>query len=121
MQVIDDDTLARFRLAGHCDLCKGYFCRLDPHHILRKGIGGGGQIDAAANILGLCRTCHDLVHEGRIPEGIQYECAERREGIPIGSAKPAMLSIRRLPKETPEAVWRELLPRRNDGQKEICI
>jgi len=51
---------------GECRLC-GDRERVDPHHLIPRGMGGtiGGEW-TADNIVGLCRTCHDLV-EARDP------------------------------------------------------
>jgi hypothetical protein len=41
--------------------CSG---QVDPHHIVPRGSGLGDAVDAASNIVPLCRLHHDLYHGG---------------------------------------------------------
>jgi hypothetical protein len=38
--------------------------QVDPHHIVPRGSGLGDVVDAASNIVPLCRLHHELVHGG---------------------------------------------------------
>ncbi len=55
--------LFRLRLLGEpceaCELRPG----VDPHHRIYRSQGGG---DVAENLMWLCRSCHDDVHNGRL-------------------------------------------------------
>lgn len=49
-----------------CALCdrSGYVAGLDVHHITARGMGGSGtRRDYPANLIALCRSCHDEVHQ----------------------------------------------------------
>lgn len=58
-------TLDRYRQAGNCELCGYRLGRREPHHVLKRGQGGGSRLDIPANLLGLCpffqgNDCHRL-------------------------------------------------------------
>ena len=36
--------------------------RLDPHHVVQKGMGGTKRPDTADDLITLCRIHHDYVH-----------------------------------------------------------
>ena len=42
-----------------CEICPR--AAVDIHHIVYRSAGGGDEID---NLIGLCRDCHELAHEG---------------------------------------------------------
>jgi hypothetical protein len=50
---------------GRCR-CASVDCsgQVDPHHIVPRGSGLGDVVDAASNIVPLCRLHHDLYHAG---------------------------------------------------------
>ena len=112
MEVIDEGTLDVFRKAGYCDVCGCYTCRLQPHHIVRKNMGGHGNIDVRVNILGVDVECHDRIHLGKISKERQLELVAQREGVSVDAIKEALRAIRALPKNSPPEVWQALLPRR---------
>ena len=47
---------------GICEICNKY-TQTEKHHIKSKGSGGN---DTEDNLIELCRTCHRLVHDGKI-------------------------------------------------------
>jgi hypothetical protein len=68
--------------------------RADPHHISKRGMGGGSTLDARWNLLGLCRECHGCVEDARpikfgpykgtcLRDADQYLIVSHREGIPL--------------------------------------
>lgn len=63
MSNLTDKTrrLVRERARDMCELCGAPGD--DPHHRKLTGMGGGGD-HGAANLLFLCRPCHDSVHLG---------------------------------------------------------
>ncbi len=65
MQIINEALLDRFR-QRRCEWCHaGPPCQ--PHHLLTRGMGGGGRIDHPWNLIGLCHYCHRSHHDGNAP------------------------------------------------------
>ena len=52
--------------------------RLDPHHIVIKGMGGRKRPDVASDLITLCRMHHDWVHLHR-PEATRLGLLAWRE------------------------------------------
>lgn len=77
MIVKDDDCLENYR-HGPCEWC-GKRGRTDPHHLTCRGIGGGHRLDIPENMLALCRSCHDLVHAGKIKRDEMVAVVARRQ------------------------------------------
>lgn len=99
MRITNDRLLQEFRAPGHCEWCwepcpEGRH----PHHILARGMGGGGQLDVAFNLIGLCWLCHRRYHDGNMPP----EARERMLGI---AAKRELDLLLRTLNGTP-IVWR---------------
>ena len=63
---VDEALLASMRVAGRCELCWLWARRREPHHLKRRGMGGGDRVDTPSNLASLCPTCHDKVHRGEI-------------------------------------------------------
>ncbi len=107
--VIDADCLNRFRGPGHCDFCKRYVDRREPHHLIRKGIGGGSQYDVSYNIAALCAAfsggedCHGRVHSGHILRCEIVAVVSAREGLLQGELEDKLNELRwdRSTEETP--------------------
>lgn len=79
--VIDERLLDEFRSRGECEFC-GLTCkRRDPHHIFARGMNGGGRLDVRSNLVGLCRPCHDKVHNGKINKSSLILIVSQREGL----------------------------------------
>ncbi len=105
MVIKDDAVLAKFRGPGPCEGCKKYFRQRDPHHILRKGIGGGSQLDHPWNLLGVCRRCHDKIHAAtllikgrRATREDLFALVAIRESVPQHVVEEKLYELRRLPK-----------------------
>lgn len=51
-------------------LCEWDFKNLavDLHHVVPKGIGGRANADEPANLIALCRCCHDKAHRSEIKQ-----------------------------------------------------
>ncbi len=65
MQILNAALLREIR-EMKCAWC-GRWPPNDANHIVRKGTGGGRQIDHRMNLVPLCRICHDDFHAGRQP------------------------------------------------------
>lgn len=53
---LDNDLLKEFRDKS-CEWC-GLPPPNDPHHIFKRGFGGGNRFDIRFNLISLCRECH---------------------------------------------------------------
>jgi len=99
--IVNDKALEPFRRAPRCEWC-GMPARLgvlDPHHIIAKGMGGGGRIDHAWNLVALCRGCHGAAHSGRIRRERLFEIVSKRERVPVEQITCWLALIRRTPKD----------------------
>lgn len=65
MKIINPDILAEFRSQRRCEIC-GKAGSVEPHHVMRKGIGGGSTKDVRINLLGVCRDDHTRLHAGTL-------------------------------------------------------
>lgn len=93
MKITDEPLLDVFR-ARPCEWC-GAPPRSDPHHVYRKGMGGGARLDVCLNLISACRECHQKQEDGRISRSEQWERVAAREGLVSGD-------------DAKEAVWRLL-------------
>ena len=68
MRPIEDEKLLdHFRRKERCEWCghwTGGHCH--PHHLWTRGMGGGGRLDIAINLIAVCFFCHVDIHSGRI-------------------------------------------------------
>ena len=80
MIVKDKTLLGKFRRATACEWC-GRRRPCDPHHLWPRGLGGGRRLDVPANLIALCRPCHDDAHAGRIRRNDLVAIVARREGM----------------------------------------
>ena len=55
MELIRDDRLKEIRMSGRCAWCLKKVQEVDPAHIFSRG---AGRVDAACNLVPLCRWCH---------------------------------------------------------------
>jgi hypothetical protein len=88
-------VLEEFRRTERCELCgRPINGQADPHHISKRGMGGGSALDARWNLLGLCRECHGCIEDARpikfgpykgacLRDADQYLIVSHREGIPL--------------------------------------
>ena len=81
MIIIDEKLLDQHRGAGPCDWCKKPFLRREPHHLHRRGMGGGHRLDISCNIAALCRGCHESAEAGRITREDMLALVAQREGV----------------------------------------
>ena len=82
MIIIDQKLLDSFKEPGACSYCGAWLEQLDPHHILCRGMGGGGRIDLSINIVALCRTpCHSMAQANNISRPYLFELVAKREKI----------------------------------------
>lgn len=102
-KVIDEALLATYRLKTHCELC-GTRLRYPahPHHVRAKGMGGGGRLDIAINLIALggpwekdC-NCHGRLHDGNIPREAVLEVVARREGLSVEELNQKLDEARRV-------------------------
>lgn len=63
-KIENPELLDAFRSLRRCEWCGKPVERCQPHHILAKGMGGGGQMDHRLNLIGLCALCHGLLQAG---------------------------------------------------------
>lgn len=67
MKKLDNDLLNEFRSPGPCEWCLAPCPIREPHHLVRRGMGGGSQMDVRINLMGLCSTCHYRHHYSNVP------------------------------------------------------
>ncbi len=100
----DEALLAYFRQKPFCEMCRARSPgRLDPHHVLGRGEGGGSRLDTALGLVSLCPglyggQCH--VRYGDDPNYVDYflDLIARREGLANGAAvKEALERLLRRP------------------------
>ncbi len=109
MRIIDDDCRRRFKGPGVCEKCNRWHEARDPHHaFIKKGMGGGSQIDVPENLASLCRVCHSIVEDHEDAAGIVRVTVTLREFPPWQPLKVSPSDIRewlwavvRAPKEGP--------------------
>lgn len=76
MQIIDRAAIEKAR-KPYCELC-GREQATHVHHIFARGMGGGGRLDVAINLISLCWQCHRKVHDGRILRSHILQAVARR-------------------------------------------
>lgn len=83
MQVFDDALLDVFRAKRRCELCGVgiEYVKAEPHHIASKGMGGGGQLDIAMNLLATHLGCHHAIHLGRVDRRVVWFIVACREHL----------------------------------------
>ncbi len=101
----DEDLLYYVKRRPFCEWClkpRGHDL-LQPHHILRRGMGGGGRLDKALNLIAVCPgKCHQEAQEGG--QKARRRCLKivaEREGIESGrQVLFALYRLQRKPKES---------------------
>ena len=99
MIVKDKACLRSFAEKTVCERCgKRVFTGLDPHHVFGRGFGGGKRLDIPLALCAICRTCHDLYHNGKIPKSEFVAIIARRERMTPEAVEAEINRILRLPK-----------------------
>ena len=97
MEILDEALLNFFRLLTRCEWCRRETNSMKhPHHLWRKGLGGGNRQDLAINLIGLCWECHGLAHDGKIMKSDLLAVVADREGVTQDEIRSAMVATRRL-------------------------
>jgi len=115
MIIKDEAMLKRFRGIGRCQLCNFPCAAREPHHLIRRGFGGGTRFDVAINLISLgvafqCR-CHRLISDEEIDREDVLTAVAMREETTLEAIEEAMRFIRGLPKHPMRADFRgELSP-----------
>lgn len=78
MRIVDPVAIEKARLP-YCELC-GSRGSIHVHHVFARGMGGGGRLDVAINLISLCWQCHRKVHDGRIAKSRILRVIARRHG-----------------------------------------
>lgn len=87
MIIIDENLLDYFRQKKFCELCGARSPgRLDPHHVRKRGSGGGFQLDIVLNLVSLCpglwgQKCHVLKGDDPKMRTTFESIIARREGL----------------------------------------
>lgn len=95
----DEKLLNEFRRKQHCERCQRRTNPAHPHHLIRKNMGGGGQIDVECNLVALCVECHDMVHFGVIMFLEIMDIVATRMGHTVDEIAAEHVRLRRLPKD----------------------
>lgn len=94
--IVDEELLTAVRMQSRCELC-GRYSRtgLDPHHLLARGMGGGGRLDVKENLIGLCRVCHQATHQSPAIREEAFAVVARREGLAPGQLREKLWKLQR--------------------------
>lgn len=92
MQHKDEALLEELRHAPRCEACGvAIVGQAEPHHMIRKGMGGGRQLDVRFNLIPLCHFCHASHHDRLDPTMKElWDKIAAREGVEPGSPQRAM-------------------------------
>lgn len=106
--------LKQFQGPGYCELCGLYAAVREPHHLWRKGHGGGGTLDIRINLISLGGSCllpsgrrrfscfcHDRIHNGKIAPAHVLAIVAAREGTTPETITEVMDLFRRLIRPSP--------------------
>jgi hypothetical protein len=107
VNVHDDAVLQAFRDAPACEWCKqpsrGY---LEPNHYwVRKGMGGGSQLDHPWNLIAMCLICHQRFHAGHITRWCCLAIVAAREGVLQGEIEAELTRLRRCVPRWERRLW----------------
>lgn len=98
MRVIDEAYLDTVRFLRRCEHCKRAVTGCEPHHLLARGMGGGGRMDIPPNVIGLCRLCHQKFHDGNLKREDFLITIGKRLGIKPEEVLQECYRVRALPK-----------------------
>lgn len=97
--IVENKKLRRlFAEKGRCESCRRTV-PTDPHHLQRRGHGGGRLIDVSINLMALCRRCHDAEHAGLLTlddESVLLRDVARRERTTPEAILAVMALLNRL-------------------------
>lgn len=101
MKIEDDAMLERFRLSPRCEHCGRPTPQgCDPHHLFKRGMGGGSRLDLAAFLIALPRIpCHADAESGAIKRNALLKIVGQREGVPWRQIEEVKDILLRTPKE----------------------
>lgn len=91
LSIIDENLLDYFRRKPACEYCGAVSPgRLDPHHVRRRGAGGGSRLDVVLNLVSLCPglwagQCHEKHGNPKIRPVFEAMIA-KREGLANAAA-----------------------------------
>lgn len=103
MKIINEALLIDFRLLGRCEHCQRPFPCLEASHAFTKGMGGGSRLDIPINLNGLCRTCHQMHHDGNLPKMHLLEIIASREKATVDKIEREIFRLQRLDRDSQEA------------------
>lgn len=107
MKIINEELMDEFRDAPRCEWCKKPTRgRLDPHHLWKRGIGGGWRLDCRLNLISLCRPCHNLAEDDTADRGSLVAIVSQRERVTFGEQDMQELvwMLRRAPDDA-DSLW----------------
>lgn len=95
MKVINQELLRQFARAGRCELCGSSCKHCHAHHLLARGMGGGGRVDIPENLLALCPPCHRKTHDGHVKLEVLVKLVGERMGLAPDVVLERIWEIRR--------------------------
>lgn len=97
MNQLDPALLASIRRRSRCEWCGTPTPRgATPHHLWRKGTGGGQQLDHPWNLVALCMQCHEGAHLGHITRSDLLALVAAREGQFQNDVEAEIRRLRRM-------------------------
>jgi hypothetical protein len=110
VKIDNPELLATFR-GIPCEYCR-IEVATDAAHLFACGMGGGGRLDIAINVAGLCRKCHSRNHAANTgkptcrPTFLDLlKIISRRENVPAQTIVERIQLLRRLPKDAERPEW----------------
>jgi hypothetical protein len=97
---VDEKLLAEFRVKFHCEWCRQpAWERLQPNHIVSRGMGGWRRLDIGINLIAMHAPCHCLWHAGHIKLLDLLGIVAEREGCRVEDIQETMAAILRRSKK----------------------
>ena len=96
MRIVDRALLDSFRDKCKCEHCGAAVpTGCHPHHLWTRGMGSGGRLDIAINLIALCSLCHRRTHDGAIHRDQLLAAVARREGIRADEIEQRIYNFKR--------------------------